>query len=105
MLCFHPSLHDAPADSKRSRLDAVVGWLAPGLVPTAANVSGYFVADLSGLLLLFSSRLRCWLHRIFDRHRAIVDTSLGGALRPRAAGWPGQGNNRTTLSEDFDGSC
>lgn len=89
MLCFRPSLHDAPADSKRSRLDAVVGWLASGLVPTAASVSGYFIADLSGLLLLFDRRLICWLRRVFGRHRAIVDASLGGALRPGAAGRPG----------------
>lgn len=74
---------------KSSRFDAAVGWLASRLVPTAASVSGYLVADLSGLLLLFNRLLGCWLCCAFDPHGSIFDTSLRSALRPRAAGWPG----------------
>lgn len=89
MCVIFSSVDDSPIDDRRLRFVAGVGWLASGLFASTASVSGYLIANLSGLLFLLSRcHFGCWLHRIFGRHVNIVDTSFGGALCPGAAVWP-----------------
>lgn len=103
-VCYVSIPSCAFVDNKKLRLDVAVRWLALRLVPTAASVSGYLVANLSRLLLLlFNRRLGCWCSHIFDRQGAIIDTSLRGALCPGAAGWARKRHNRDSLGGDFDG--
>lgn len=103
-VCYVPISSCSSTDNRKLRLDVAVRWLTSRLVPTAASVSGYLIADLSGLLLLLlDCRLGCWPRCIFGCKGATVDTSLRGALCPGAAAWAGKGHNRAALSRDLYG--